>query len=81
MNREIHAIAKGVLLCFYQLTVLTAAVPVVAQTTLDFSAIIEPKRDTALIGAIVLEELDLVADCVTQTVHPRDPRGIVSEIE
>jgi predicted aspartyl protease len=46
-----------------------------------FSAIIEPKRETALIGAIVLEELDLVADCTTQSVHPRDPRGIVSEIE
>lgn len=46
-----------------------------------FSAIIEPKRETALIGAIVLEELDLIADCTTQTVHPRDPRGIVSEIE
>jgi predicted aspartyl protease len=46
-----------------------------------FSAIVEPKRETALIGAIVLEELDLVADCATQSIHPRDPRGIVSEIE
>lgn len=46
-----------------------------------FSAIIEPKRETALIGAIVLEELDLVPDCVTQSVRPRDPHGIVSEIE
>jgi predicted aspartyl protease len=46
-----------------------------------FTAIVEPKRDTALIGAIVLEDLDLIADCTTQTVHPRDPRGIVSEIE
>jgi predicted aspartyl protease len=46
-----------------------------------FSAIVELKRETALVGAIVLEELDLVADCTTQSVHPRDPRGIVSEIE
>ena len=46
-----------------------------------FSAIVEPKRETALIGAIVMEELDMVADCVTQSVHPRDPRGIISEIE
>ena len=46
-----------------------------------FSAILEPDRTTALIGAIVLEELDLVVDCVTNTLHPRDPDRIVSEIE
>jgi predicted aspartyl protease len=46
-----------------------------------FSAIIEPKRESARIGFIVLGELDLVPDCVTQTVRPRDPHGIVSEIE
>jgi predicted aspartyl protease len=46
-----------------------------------FSAILEPKRETALIGAIVLEELDLICDCVTQSVRPRDPHGIISEIE
>lgn len=46
-----------------------------------FSAIIEPDRDTALIGAIVLEELDLVVDCATQSIHPRDPDRIVSEVE
>lgn len=46
-----------------------------------FSAIIEPDRETALIGAIVLEELDLVVDCATQTIHPRDPDRIVSEVE
>lgn len=46
-----------------------------------FSAIVEPKRDTALIGAIVLEELDLVVDCTTNTLHPRDPKWIISEIE
>ena len=46
-----------------------------------FSAIIEPDRETALIGAIVLEELDLVVDCATQSIHPRDPDHIVSEVE
>jgi hypothetical protein len=46
-----------------------------------FTAVVEPKRKTALIGAIVMEELDLVADCTTQTLHPRDPKWIVTEIE
>jgi len=46
-----------------------------------FTAIVEPDRRDALIGAIVLEELDLVVDCATQTLHPRDPDRIVSEIE
>jgi hypothetical protein len=46
-----------------------------------FSAIIEPDRKDALIGAIVLEELDLLVDCTTQTLRPRDPKEIVSEIE
>src|SRR5437868_863024 len=31
-----------------------------------FSAIIEPDRKDALIGAIVLEELDLLVDCAAQ---------------
>lgn len=46
-----------------------------------FSAVVEPNRTTALIGAIVLEELDLMVDCTTQTLHPRDPDRIISEIE
>ena len=46
-----------------------------------FSAVLEPDRKTALIGAIVLEELDLVVDSTTQTLQPRDPDRIVSEIE
>ena len=45
------------------------------------SAVIEPDRETALIGAIVLEELDLVVDCVTQSLTPRDPHRIITEIE
>jgi len=46
-----------------------------------FTAIVEPDRRDALIGAIVLEELDLVVDCATQTLQPRDPDRTVSEIE
>ena len=46
-----------------------------------FSAIVEPKRDTALIGAIVLEDLDFLVDCQSQRLVPRDPDYVVSEIE
>lgn len=46
-----------------------------------FTAISEPKRETALIGAIVLEDLDLLVNCSTQRVVPRDPRGAIYEIE
>jgi len=46
-----------------------------------FTAICEPKREDALIGAIVLEDLDLLVDCVAQQVVPRDPTGATSEIE
>lgn len=46
-----------------------------------FSAIVEPKRQTALVGAIVLEALDLLVDCQSQRVVPRDPSGAVYEIE
>jgi len=46
-----------------------------------FTAISEPKRETALVGAIVLEDLDLLVDCVAQRVVPRDPSGATYEIE
>jgi predicted aspartyl protease len=46
-----------------------------------FTATVEPKRNTALIGAIVLEDLDFVVDCTAQRLVPRDPRYVVSEIE
>jgi hypothetical protein len=45
-----------------------------------FSAIVEPKRDTALIGAIVLEALDFLVDCGKQRLVPRDPDYILAEI-
>ena len=43
-----------------------------------FRAAVEPDQTSALIGAIVLEELDLVVDCATQTLRPRDPEATVS---
>jgi predicted aspartyl protease len=46
-----------------------------------FSAIVETKRKTALIGAIVLEDLDLLVDCSRQRLVPRDPSGPIYEIE
>jgi predicted aspartyl protease len=46
-----------------------------------FTAIVEPRRTTALVGAIVLEALDLLVDCKQQRVVPRDPRGAIYEIE
>ncbi|HVT30251.1 MAG TPA: retropepsin-like aspartic protease, partial [Lacipirellulaceae bacterium] len=46
-----------------------------------FSAILEPDRQDALIGAIVLEELDLIVDCTRNELRPRDPDRIVTEIE
>lgn len=46
-----------------------------------FEAIVEPGRKDALIGAIVLEALDMLVDCRTQTLHPRDPDRIITEIE
>ncbi len=46
-----------------------------------FSAVIEPNRDDALIGAMVLEELDLLVDCGTQSLYPREPDLVLTEIE
>jgi hypothetical protein len=46
-----------------------------------FSAIVEPKRRSALIGAMVLESLDLLVDCPNQRLVPRDSRYLTSEIE
>ena len=46
-----------------------------------FTAAVEPKRKTALIGAIVLEDLDFLVDCAEQRLVPRDPKYVVSELE
>jgi len=44
-----------------------------------FKAHLEPKRDTALIGAIVLEELDFLIDARKERLYPRDPEIETSE--
>lgn len=46
-----------------------------------FSAVVEPGRSDARIGAIVLEELDFVADCIAQKLVPRDHKQPLAEIE
>jgi len=46
-----------------------------------FTAILEPDRTTALIGAVVLETLDLLVDCKTNKLYPRDPDHIIAEVE
>jgi predicted aspartyl protease len=46
-----------------------------------FTAVVEPKRTSALVGAIVLEHLDLLVDCQRQRVVPRDPQGVIYEID
>ena len=46
-----------------------------------FKAVVEPDRTDALIGAIVMEDLDLLVDCTGQKVVPRDPHTLVTEIE
>ena len=45
-----------------------------------FPAIVEPTREDALIGAVVLEILDLYVDPVTQECLPRDPDVLLVEI-
>ena len=47
----------------------------------NFTAVVEPRRTDVLLGAIVLEALDLLVDCRTQTLQPRDPDSIIAEIE
>ena len=46
-----------------------------------FTASVEPTRTEPLIGAIVMEDLDLLIDCTRQQLVPRDPKQIVSEVE
>jgi predicted aspartyl protease len=46
-----------------------------------FKAALEPKRESALIGAVVLEDLDFLVDSTYQRLVPRDPKMIVSEAE
>jgi hypothetical protein len=46
-----------------------------------FTAVVEPGRSEALIGAIVLEDLSLLADCINGVLMPRDPDNIITEVE
>lgn len=46
-----------------------------------FTAIVEPKRDIALLGAVVLETLDFLVDSRKERLVPRDPDYVVSEVE
>ena len=46
-----------------------------------FDAHLEPKRDTALVGAIVLEGLDLLIDARNERLFPRDPNMLTTEAE
>jgi hypothetical protein len=45
-----------------------------------YSAISDPDRETALIGAIVLADLDLVIDDAEHRLVPRDPSGPIYEM-
>jgi predicted aspartyl protease len=46
-----------------------------------FDAVVEPNRSDALLGAIVMEVLDLIVDCPAQRVMPREPDMILTEVE
>jgi clan AA aspartic protease len=46
-----------------------------------FKAIVEPDRKDVLLGAIVLEDMDLIVDCRTQKLVPRDPKGMLAILE
>jgi predicted aspartyl protease len=46
-----------------------------------FTAVVEPGREDARIGAIVLEELDLVPDGTAHALVPRDPKGLFAELD
>lgn len=45
-----------------------------------FRAIVEPNRSDALVGAIVLEDLDLLVDCSQQTLQPRHPEHMTGNV-
>jgi predicted aspartyl protease len=66
----------------------TSTRPIVKQLSLEvagregtFRAIVEPDRDSVLIGVLVLEDLDLIVDPGRETLIPRDPEHFTSVIE
>jgi len=46
-----------------------------------FTAVVEPDRTDVVIGRIALWSLDILVDAETQTLRPRDPDRIITEIE
>jgi predicted aspartyl protease len=46
-----------------------------------FRAHLEPDRSTALIGAIILEDLDFLVDCKNQKLVPRDPNVMIEDVD
>ncbi len=66
----------------------TATRTIVKQLSLEtagregtFRAVVEPDRDTVLIGVLVLEDLDLIVDPGREKLVPRDPEHFTSIIE
>ena len=45
------------------------------------NAIVDPNRTQALLGAIVMTDLDLIVDGRKNELVPRDPNGIICEVE
>src|SRR5207253_6811797 len=45
-----------------------------------FNAVVEPFADYAVIGRMVLTDLDLLYDNVAGTLIPRDPNTVITEI-
>jgi predicted aspartyl protease len=46
-----------------------------------FEAVVEPDRTDALVGAVPLEIMDFLIDCLHNTLVPRDPNTIITEVE
>jgi predicted aspartyl protease len=46
-----------------------------------YRAIVEPNRETVLIGVLVLEDLDLIVDPGREKLVPRDPEHLTTVIE
>jgi len=65
----------------------TAVLPYVEQVQVElrgrrgtFRAIVEPNGDTARIGTLVLEDLDLVVSDAGRSVQPRHEECILAEV-
>ena len=46
-----------------------------------FRGVVEPDRDSVLIGSLILVDLDLIVDPGRETLVPRDPEHFTSVIE